>query len=383
MAVCSLIDIYKSRISLIDAKAACHFHSAPYAFAPLELGPGGLCPEAYYLFYPYLFALVYGADLDLGRQGPFSLTCPHPEIEMKFQIIKTRPALREQMKNIIKSAIANIYQVAMQRLNIALMPTGSARLEFTCCPHPGMEKDKVYRINFGNLKGLCPAALRSIFPYLACNYLRKKSGKDYPAKYVACPDHIKRLRFKIGHLSDEKKAKEPFNEKNHLEICNVPGGIQIQRISDENGLFIKDLSYFSIIDMTRKINFPCPVLLNVAFPYYLAVSKNGKLGFYTGSFKSAMIQCPNPEVGVQAKICKVDSNIEFRITDVEGKAECPCNIKKGDILKISAGINKDGFSLEDFNLLFFYSMLAGEVSKPFIVKSIINKSVFKVTPSMV
>jgi uncharacterized repeat protein (TIGR04076 family) len=371
MPRCDLYESYDKPISLKGAtKNTCRFHKAPQKFSPSEVGPAGLCPEIYYLAYPYLFAEVYGAKLTAGEGRRLQFTCPNADTRLMFEVVHTQISLYDRMKNMIKIAISRFLHMAMMHCGIDLKLVDLPQLLPPACPHSLAKTGDVYHINFGLFNNLCPAAFRSVFPYYAVNFLRNKGGRPLLTDLVACPDHKKHLMFDISNNCIGK------NDKSSEEICHATDDINIQMIKkDSVNPAMKEI--FSIGDIMKGLNFPCPMLLNVGIPYYLTLYHGGKLGFYTYNHKSAIIQCPNTKGRVSVEVILEDSNVVFKILDAAGEHTCPHDIKPGENYLFSVD-DKNRAIMEKLNLLIFYSVLAKETADPIIVENITDQSKYKI-----
>ncbi len=374
MPICELYDVYRGPLSLTRAsRNSCRFHKAPHKFESSEVAPEGLCPEVYYLAYPYLFAIVYGAKLRTGKGEGFQFTCPNADAPVKFEVIKTKLSPHDRIKNVVKKVISPFFHIAMMHSGIDLKVIDIPDSLPLKCPHSSVKKGRVYHINFGQFNNLCPAAFRSLFPYTAINYLRKKENRGILTDLVACPDHRKNLIFDISNKDIKKSGHD--SEK----ICHVTEDINIQTIKDSS-FHIENREIFSIGDIMKGLNSPCPILLNIGIPYYLTLYHKGKLGFYTYNSKSAIIQCPNTDKRVTAEVILEDSKIKFKILEIAGGHKCPHDIKPGDSYELPVN-DKTRYIVEQLNLLILYSILAEESANPIIIKNIADQSQFKIVRS--
>ena len=371
MPLCDLKNVYCDPLLLkAAANNTCRFHCAPREFTPSDIGSKGLCPEVYYLAYPYLFALVYGAKLETGGGGVFEFACPNFNAGVRFEVVKTKISLFDRIKNIVKKVISPLFHVVQMQCGIDLKLVGVGDSLPPQCPHSSRSTGEIYHINFGQFNDLCPAAFRSVFPYYVLNHLRRRAGRPVMTDLVACPDHKKNLIFAV---SDNENAK---NGADTEEICCATDGIDIQTIKG-GALYIEEGSRFSIKTVLEKLGFPCPMLLNVGIPYYLTLSHGGKLGFYTYDPKSAMIQCPNTHKRVTVEVVLEDSRVIFKIHDVAENQECPRNIKPGDRYGIPVD-DKHRSVMEMLNLLIFYSVLAKQTAGPLDLTNINHQSQFRI-----
>jgi hypothetical protein len=311
---------------------------------------------------------VYGAKFITVKGKVFQFTCPNAGSPVKFEVIKTKLSLHDRIKNVLKKAISPFFHVAVMHSGIDLKVIDIPNSLPLKCPHSSVKKDRVYHINFGQFNNLCPAAFRSVFPYFAVNYLRKKQNRSILSDLVACPDHKKNLIFDISNKDIKKSGYD--SEK----ICHVTEDINVQTIKG-SPVYTENREIITIGEIMKGLKFPCPILLNIAIPYYLTLYHKGKLGFYTYNSKSAIIQCPNTYKRVTAEVILEDSKIKLKILEIGGGHKCPHDINPGDNYEFPVN-DKTRYIMGQLNLLILYSILAKETDDPIIIKNIADKSKF-------
>ena len=369
--VCDLINVSEDPISLKQFQKPCHFHLTERTFESTQVIPGNLCPEVYYLTYPYMFATAYGAKFEDTKKNKKTFCCPNPKIRAEFELERTKAPAYERFKNAVKVVLGSsmIYQVAMQYCGVNIKVKKNQNEKFSQCPKKNMNKGDRYSINFGEKEGvgMCPAGFRSVFPYQSLNFLRSKNGNNKDQiTTVTCPDHIKQLQFTVGKNNNKSNADSN-------EVCEISDDVNI-KMED------KDTSMRNIM---MDLKFPCPVLFNIGFPYFLTVANGGKLGFYTNSHRSAMIQCPNSKVRVHARIGKSKNGkyFEYVITNVDGKNECPKGIKTGDIFKLPIKKSDQKVDFDDLNYIIYYSAIAKEQNNKISIQRPFNNKHYSLEPN--
>ena len=67
----------KVRLTVTESDCRCGYHKAGDTFIVEDICPP-LCHELWHAAYPYVFALLNGAELDCGntRAGEFTVRCP-------------------------------------------------------------------------------------------------------------------------------------------------------------------------------------------------------------------------------------------------------------------------------------------------------------------
>lgn len=373
--VCSLKNVTNDSIFLDSFVKPCHFHLSAREFGQKKIMPDGVCPEMYYLTYPYYFATAYGAKFNqkLFFSENCYIKCPKKDARIEFELQKTPAPFYEKFKNIIKKVLASsmVYQVAMQYCGVVLKIRNKSDPKNKFCPKQKMFEKNNFSINFGDEegRGLCPAAFRTIFPYQALMHLRRlfqnKKNRIFPL--VTCPDHLKQLHFKIKPNQNEKVDE-------HNSICEIDDDITVETQGNKK----------KVDEIMQDLGFPCPVMFKIIFPYYLTINNGGKLGFYTGKHRSAMVQCPNSKVKVHSEVglsSKKDC-FEIKITNIGGCSKCPKNIKKNDIYKIN--LNKDTkkkFNIHDLNYILFYSSIVRDNKESISLKAPFSENEYNIKNS--
>src|SRR3989344_4865038 len=77
----------------------------------------------------------------------------------------------------------------------------------------------------------------------------------------------------------------------------------------------------------------CMHAFHVLFPYILTFKKDGSFS-WTHNKDDVEVQCPNPSVGVNMELCKLDNkNFEVKINKIKGV--CPNKYNVGDVFKFN------------------------------------------------
>ena len=340
-------DNIKASSNLLALDKPCHYHSESK-----ELGAGllpkGLSPSLYYYMYPYLLSTAYGGKIrsDQGFKNPLNDSSGGRE---KALIRKSRPPIIEQGKNIIKDILSPLRKYG-KILN---------------CPKIETE-DGIFPFDLGYDKTSCPAAFRSQFPTLVQHTLSdKRNGKETPWE-AGCPDHIKNLVFG-DKLSD---GKQSINDSFFDAICYWGEDAKIEPVS---GCFKEahDEAPRTLDEIMKKLNFPCPMLLNTMYGYYVTLTNGGKMAFYSKRLEAVVAQCPSTKSRVAVEISLNDDRIDFNAIEVNG-SECPRGIKVGDCFSLPANPEKNEVCLDAFNSIFLACGVAEYSEKPLNVGCVLE-----------
>lgn len=328
----------KTGMSLYEMDKPCHYHSSTEFINWWNMLPEGLSPSLYYFLYPYLLTIAYGGKI------PLEQTFKNPVLKNSKPVYLNRelPHIIERAKNIAKTMLSPI------------KPMGRAKTLPVIVTVDGQ-----YPFDLGYEGTMCPAAFRSVFPYLVYNHLKRKKDAKDSSWMICCPDHIKNLNYGKGDTDNV------FFES----ICYWGSKARIENKSTCN--MNKEASLSTLDEIMKALAFPCSALLNVMYGYYLTLAKGGELAFYSKSFDAAVAQCPNPNSRVVIKIHRRKDTIDFNVIDVLGYA-CPRGIEKGNKFSLAREIEKNKFCLDAFNSLFLSCGLAEFSEEPLNVNCVLH-----------
>lgn len=317
----------------------CHYHGSTEFLNWWNVLPEGLSPSLYYVLYPYLLATTYGGNI------PKDQAFINPILKnAKSALIKKRnlPYLPERVKNFAKTLLSPIMPLA----RVKTLPVIDTQ-------------EGTYLFDLGYEGTMCPAAFRSVFPYLVYNHLQNKKNTKDSSWEICCPDHIKNLTYGNGGIDDT------FFEY----ICYWGKAARIESKSECK--VDKNVCLRSLDEIMNVLGFPCPALLNVMYGYYLTLAKGGELAFYSKSFDAAVAQCPNPKSRVVIEIYRRAETIEFNTIGVEG-CSCPRGIEKGNTFFLPRNTEKNKYCLDAFNSLFLSCGLAEFSEEPLNVNCVLH-----------
>lgn len=173
-------------IKLSDYKRKiCRYHkfSTCKNFNLEKLSPPGLCPDLFYLAYPWCLMKLYENKLKIEQdKNPLVISCPNSKNEVKLVITKfpTKSAkLRVKFMDLIrkfgKNADIPFYKISMKIINNS-----------KDCPRGHCKGQNFYfNSGLGFKKSICPAAFNNIYLFLH-SILR---GVNLPKPLrIDCPD---------------------------------------------------------------------------------------------------------------------------------------------------------------------------------------------------
>jgi uncharacterized protein len=333
--------------NLLALDKPCNYHKES---KELEAGllPKGLSPSLAYYMYPYLLSTAYGGDIcsDQGFKNPLTDTSSGGG---KVFIKKSSPPIIEQGKNVIKDILSPLRKYG-KILN---------------CPKIETEKG-TFPFDLGYDRTSCPAAFRSQFPTMVRHTLfDKQNGKETPWK-AGCPDHIKNLVFGDDLGEENKQLDDSFFDS----ICYWGEDAQIETVS---GCFKEARRHEApgtLDDIMKKLNFPCPMLLNTMYGYYVTLVNGGKMAFFSKRLEAVVAQCPSTKSRVTVEISLNDDRIDFDTIEVNG-SECPRGIKVGDNFSLPSNPEKNAVCLDAFNSIFLACGVAEYSEKPLNVSCVL------------
>lgn len=333
---------------LLGMEKPCHYHRKTGSLDG-SLLPNGLSPSLYYYLYPYLLSITYGGDIppNQGFKNPLD---DKKNGKNTVYIRKSPPPLSECGKNMIKALLSPLKKYA--RL------VTSPQIE---------TKEGTFPFDLGYDRTSCPAALRSQFPSLVRQSLRNKKHGQQTAWQVSCPDHIKNLVFG-GQSEKEQEHDDSF----HDSICHWGADAEIESVCSVNGPCSALGNSKTLDEIAQKLNFPCPMLLNTLYGYYVTLVNGGGMAFYTETLESAIAQCPSTKSRVAVEISRDGEMVNFKAIEVNGQ-ECPRGIVKGDRFSLPSNPKKNTVCLEAVNSIFLACGLAEYSENPLKVSCVLDK----------
>lgn len=336
MAICKNIE--NSKISLRNKNGAflCRYHRR-HSDRPINLiKPKGLCPEAYHQLYPVLFSMISAPYSEL-RSKPMVMRCPGTKGNVQFELFRGPAKFSARLINIIKHFVSMVYMTEIRKYRIYIKVksiTGS-------CPYQLKEGD-IFEFNLDKGPEICPAAFNNVFPgFISRIY-------DFSNKNIgvlACPDHKTNILFSINpSLGDNNIVEsDPLCCKSVDNLAIYADSIQMPcRLGYKKG------QLFKVKDILKKIGLPCYSLFHVIYPYIYTQLKDGKLGFRSKNYSSAIIQCPNSKVKAEVLLKRLNKD-QFEISIKNLKDICPLGLTKG---------KKFTFNMQDIGKICLISFVA-------------------------
>lgn len=149
-----------------------------------SLAPKYLCPDLFYVAYPYCLALLYDAVIN-GKGKKMCLRCPNPKGDVKIEI-KAKPMLFKPLFNRVEKwarGHGRPLSLTDKRIGIKIIGAGGT------CPRQHQPKEQ-FEFNIGFSLELCPASFHSIYPFIFLIARGKRSRFSGPrgSIKVGCPD---------------------------------------------------------------------------------------------------------------------------------------------------------------------------------------------------
>jgi uncharacterized repeat protein (TIGR04076 family) len=328
---------------LINMKQPCHYHRDKESLDQSSMLPVGMSPSLYYYLYPYLLSVTYGGDIQKNQTFKNPLDDSSAEVD-QVRIKKSTPPISERGKNIVIDLLSPLKKYG----KILTSP----KIE---------TKDGSFPFDLGHDRTSCPAAFRSQFPSLARHKLLEEKGVIQSAWQTSCPDHLRNLVFGKQSEAGDGAPDDSFYDS----ICYWGNDAKIESVipcsKDVNSSALDGSPPIALNDVMEKLNFPCPMLLNAMYGYYVTLVNGGGLAFYTKKLDAAIAQCPSSKSRVAVEISRNDDQIDFEAIEING-SECPRGIKKGDRFSLPIDPQKNAVCLEAFNS-FFLACGVAEFSK--------------------
>jgi uncharacterized repeat protein (TIGR04076 family) len=157
-----------------------------------NVAPKNLCPDLFYIAYPYCLALLYDAKMDKKRS--IILSCPNPQANVKIKI-KVKPIISKYLYNKIRSLAKKHWRpinFPNKRIMMKIISVDGN------CPR-NHKPNQCSEFNIGFFSELCPAGFHSIYPFVSLisrKMLSRFSDTQNSIK-IGCPDVNKVITYKI------------------------------------------------------------------------------------------------------------------------------------------------------------------------------------------
>lgn len=166
------------------------FRKNKYTFQ--NLAPKNLCPDLFYIAYPFCLAFLYGAIIDHKKERVVS--CPNPNGDVKMEI-KIKPIIFRSLTNKIELLARKCWRpLNLPDKRILLRIIG------VCGDCPRNHKvNQEFEFNIGFFSELCPASFHSIYPFIFLA-ARKRLFRFSDARdsiEIGCPDVKNKITYNI------------------------------------------------------------------------------------------------------------------------------------------------------------------------------------------
>lgn len=157
-------------------KNPCRYHKcASQVYQREKLAPYKFCLDAFYVAYPYCFALLYGAKFKFSDNNSIRIKCPNPDsfITMEIKNQRVLPKFVIALKGKLIRFLQKLnfpFEYPHQKIKIKVIENNN-------CP-AGYRIGEEFEFNIWKKDQLCPAGFSMLFPFIA----NKNKGE------VHCPD---------------------------------------------------------------------------------------------------------------------------------------------------------------------------------------------------
>ncbi len=156
------------------------------------LAPKNLCPDLFYVAYPYGLAFLYDAVIDKKRS--VILSCPYAKANVKLEVRAKPMRLKPLLNRIEKWARKNWRPLSLTDKRIIMKIIS---VEGDCPRHH--QSNQEFEFNIGFSSELCPASFHSIYPFIfliAKKELSRFADTRHSIK-IGCPDARDKIIYKI------------------------------------------------------------------------------------------------------------------------------------------------------------------------------------------
>lgn len=166
------------------------FRKNNYTFQSIT--PKNLCPDLFYIAYPFCLAFLYDATIDQKKKRVVS--CPNPNANVKIEI-KIKPIIFRSLINKIELLARKYWRplsLPDKRILLKIVNVGGD------CPRDH-KINQEFEFNIGFFSELCPASFHSIYPFIFL-IARKRLFRFSDTRgsiEIGCPDVKNKITYNI------------------------------------------------------------------------------------------------------------------------------------------------------------------------------------------
>lgn len=313
MAFCKNLDKSQSCMEITPTNRRCRYHKRKARLPVCKMAPDGLCPEAFHAVFPLGFAM-FSAERKILPDGN-KVRCPAGRVVFELQRCPFLD-IAQLPRQILHRIINLFYPLEVLRWKVIIKVLTS-----NDCPY-AYSPGATFEVNMGQTDDLCPAAFNSIYPVVAPNVFDENSREVA----LACPDHKTNVLIRFG--SGDTFAKSELNNRICPEVSHI--NLEVIEPGGEARLGLHQGQRYSVAALLERIGLPCLLYLNTLSPYFRVLREGGKLGFYTGNYNSAIVQCPSVLNKVVARIERNPNDESVSVDVLSHITECPMGMKDGE-----------------------------------------------------
>jgi len=293
----------------------CRYHRRQTKGQNKDLLKSFPCPLSFSYLYPALFSMHCQASLDSAKKGRMEqrVRCAAQDQGLEFTLsCRQRP-----------NSIANFFGKYISRLINRFIPI--EQREFLVdykvtrvnksCPL-GIKSGDTFTFNVDNLDEICPAAFHSVYPF--GQLMEKKC-------LLGCPDYRTHVKFSANN---EQPADAPG-----MPCDTYPIKIRLKKVFGDFNVPMNIGVWYSADELIEALHLQCLTSFYIAFPYLLALSTGGQLGYLFNDRNKAGICCPNDACQVNYAVSK-DENDKYSYQCIKAHPLCPRKLKEGDIVDL-------------------------------------------------
>lgn len=330
MAFCKRIEGDKYRFGLQPTCRRCRYHKTGEVFPAEDMAPRGLCLEAFHAAFPLAFAM-FSAPRKKVPDG-LRVVCPAGQIVL---CVFRKPLIswRLSPEQILRRVASLVFTCEVLRWRVFFRIETAGR-----CPY-NYHEGETFEINIGDLEALCPAAFNAFFPF----FIPWLYGDGQSPPLLACPDHKTNVMaggndfFPITGLNPDRRICTDIHDTT----------IEVLKATDNPRVRLKVGTRFQIGELLGRVGIPCLSYLNTVAPYVYVARKGGRLGFYTNTYKAAIVQCPSPHEKTVTEIRQhQDGSSTFTVKS--SRRDCPLGMM----------LNKTYYSAGSEEVFYWFMALA-------------------------
>jgi uncharacterized repeat protein (TIGR04076 family) len=325
MAFCWKQTDLNRKFDVLPSCSGCRYHRRERSLQLSQIGPDGLCLEAFHAVYPTAFSMFSASPEDV--ENGVQRVCPAGEVVVSlhrrpFRQLKSLP---EQLLRRLASVVLPV-EVLRWRIFVRIDRVGE-------CPYNYQPGDE-YEVNIGNTGDLCPAAATNSFPYFV-PFIQQSTAS---APLVNCPDHLTNVRMSAGQSSsatavvspEDVAAEDVAAERDANVFCHARSDVSVEIVqSTVNCIELKVGESFTIADLLAKTGLPCLSYVNTIAAYVQTLRQGGSLGYYTETYRAAIVQCPSPTHKVVTRVEQNEDASEISFEVRSTNLECPAGMTSG------------------------------------------------------